>query len=82
MLLDAPGQPVGSASESSIGVAEIRVDLGSTRLRDAEQEMILKTLAVCGGNKTRAAASLGISVKTLYNKLKRFDLLETERARS
>jgi DNA-binding NtrC family response regulator len=54
----------------------MRVDLSGIRLRDAEQEMIVQTLAACGGNKTRAAASLGISVKTLYNKLKRFEALE------
>ena len=42
-------------------------------LREAEQELILQTLAACGGNKTRTAAQLGISLKTLYNKLKRFD---------
>jgi len=42
-------------------------------LRDTEQDIILQTLAACGGNKTRAAAQLGVSVKTLYNKLKRFE---------
>ncbi len=43
------------------------------RLRDAEREMIMQTLDRHDGNKTRAAAELGISVKTLYNKLKRFE---------
>ncbi|NKF23465.1 sigma-54-dependent transcriptional regulator [Solimonas marina] len=47
------------------------------RLRDAERDLITRTLARHSGNKTRAAADLGISVKTLYNKLKRF---EEERA--
>lgn len=46
---------------------------GGTLLRDAEQDLILQTLEACGGNKTRAAAQLGISLKTLYNKLKRFE---------
>jgi len=46
---------------------------GGTLLRDAEQDLILHTLAACRGNKTRAAAELGISLKTLYNKLKRFE---------
>ncbi|WP_029922024.1 sigma-54-dependent transcriptional regulator [Nevskia soli] len=46
---------------------------GGSLLRDAEQELILQTLHACGGNKTRAAAQLGISLKTLYNKLKRFE---------
>ncbi len=42
-------------------------------LRNAEQDIIMQTLAACGGNKTRAAAQLGVSVKTLYNKLKRLE---------
>ncbi|MDB5973330.1 MAG: putative sigma-54 interacting response regulator transcription regulator protein [Nevskia sp.] len=44
-----------------------------TLLRDAEYVMVLQVLADCNGNKTRAAARLGISLKTLYNKLRRFD---------
>ena len=40
-------------------------------LRDAEDQLIRQALAAHSGNKTRAAAQLGISVKTLYNKLKR-----------
>ena len=31
--------------------------------------MIFATLQKCGGNKTRAAALLGVSLKTLYNRL-------------
>ena len=34
--------------------------------------MILKTLASVGNNKTRAAEVLGISLKTLHNKLRRY----------
>lgn len=44
----------------------------SGRLRDAEREHIMHAMKLHGGNRTRAAAELGISVKTLYNKLKRF----------
>jgi DNA-binding NtrC family response regulator len=44
----------------------------TTTLHDNERELILKTLQQCRGNKTRAAAVLGISVKTMYNKLKSF----------
>ncbi len=46
---------------------------GGTLLRDTTEEVILQTLSACGGNKTRTAAQLGISLKTLYNKLKRFE---------
>ena len=34
--------------------------------------MILKTLASVGNNKTKAAEVLGISLKTLHNKLNRY----------
>ncbi len=39
---------------------------------EAEQMLILATLDSAGGNKTRAAEMLGISLKTLHNKLNRF----------
>jgi len=38
-------------------------------LRDMEMQAIYDALDRCGGNKPRAAESLGISLKTLYNKL-------------
>jgi DNA-binding NtrC family response regulator len=43
-----------------------------TSLDDAEKGLILKTLACNGNNKTRAAEILGISLKTLHNKLKAY----------
>ncbi len=39
---------------------------------EAEQKLIMVTLESAGGNKTRAAEMLGISLKTLHNKLNRF----------
>ncbi len=41
-------------------------------LADAEKHLILKTLENTGNNKTRTALILGISLKTLHNKLKRY----------
>jgi len=43
-------------------------DLGGS-LDDAERQLILATLERCGGDKKRAAEILGISLKTLYNRL-------------
>jgi DNA-binding NtrC family response regulator len=43
-----------------------------TPLRDGEREVILRTLASVNNNKTRAADILGISQKTLHNKLQRY----------
>lgn len=43
---------------------------GIKPLRELEKEAILRALRACGGNRTRAAELLGISVRTLRNKLK------------
>jgi DNA-binding NtrC family response regulator len=49
----------------------IKIPLG-TSLDDVEKEMISRTIEFTSGNKTRAAEILGVSAKTLYNKLERF----------
>ncbi len=41
----------------------------ATPLEEVERQMIMRTLQKTGNNKTRAAALLGISLKTLHNKL-------------
>jgi DNA-binding NtrC family response regulator len=51
--------------------AEVILSVGTT-VEDAERELILKTLKQTGGNKTRAAVILGISLKTLHNKLHKY----------
>ena len=38
-------------------------------LDEADKQLILATLEQCGGVKVRAAEVLGISLKTLYNRL-------------
>ena len=48
----------------------IKIPLGST-LEDVEKQMITRTIEFTDGNKTRAAEILGVSAKTLYNKLER-----------
>ena len=49
-------------------IRALRIPVG-TNLADVERWMIYATLQKCGGNKTRAAALLGVSLKTLYNRL-------------
>jgi two-component system response regulator HydG len=46
-------------------------------LDDVEKNHILRTLAYHQGNKTRTAQSLGVTIKTLYNKLHRYGILKT-----
>ncbi len=48
-----------------------RVPVG-TSLAEAERDLILRTLMRCNGNRTAAADVLGISVRTMRNKLRLF----------
>src|SRR3954470_8079736 len=59
--------PRGPASEGNA----VRVGVGTT-VEEAERLLILKTLESTHNNKTRAADILGISLKTLHNKLKEY----------
>jgi two-component system, NtrC family, response regulator AtoC len=43
-------------------------------LADLEGQTIQRTLAAVGGNRRLAATKLGIGLRTLYEKLKRYDL--------
>ncbi len=49
----------------------VRLGVGTT-VGEAEKLLILKTLEATNNNKTRAAEILGISLKTLHNKLKEY----------
>jgi DNA-binding NtrC family response regulator len=49
----------------------VRLGVGTT-VGEAEKLLILKTLEATSNNKTRAAEILGISLKTLHNKLKEY----------
>ena len=64
--LGTPTEPVAAAIDT-----DLVLPIGTT-VDDAERELILRTLKQTGGNKTRAAEILGISLKTLHNKLHRY----------
>ena len=59
-----------AAATPSDGSA-ITVRVGAT-VDEAERLLILRTLEATGQNKTRAAEILGVSLKTLHNKLKEY----------
>jgi len=59
----AAGSPCRPLRFSAVPAAAVRT------LRDLEMQAIYEALDRCGGNKPQAAAELGISLKTLYNKL-------------
>jgi two-component system response regulator AtoC len=50
-------------------VLEVRI---GTSIDEAERRLILATLSACDGHKERAAHVLGISLKTLYNRLNQY----------
>lgn len=61
--------PVRHMAPDSTDLREcIRVPLGMT-MAEAERTILIATLRHCGGSKRRTAEMLGISVKTVYNKL-------------
>jgi DNA-binding NtrC family response regulator len=51
-----------------------------TPLADAQKQIILGTLKHCGGDKRRAAKALGVSLKTLYNRLGAYENEDSESA--
>src|SRR5438309_1571966 len=57
----------------------VRLGVGTT-VEEAEKLLILKTLEATSNNKTRADEILGISLKTLHNKLKEYGSAAAEAA--
>ncbi len=71
-----------SGDTSSIGrqepkAAELGPSAGVT-MREMEKQLISRTLKDTGGNRTRAAKCLGISLRTLRNKLNEFGLQDRQ----
>jgi DNA-binding NtrC family response regulator len=60
-------EPAAASSDDDAGAA-------SGSLTDLERRAIERALAASGGNRKAAAAKLGIGLRTLYEKLKRYDL--------
>jgi DNA-binding NtrC family response regulator len=69
----APTEGASGPTEASSGPADAGpTDEGS--LAELERQTILRTLAAVGGNRRLAAAKLGIGLRTLYSKLKQYDV--------
>lgn len=67
---DLPEEIAGHTGEASVAGGP----WGDLTLADLEQKYILETLRRCGGNQTKAAQKLGITSRTLYNKLQKWGL--------
>lgn len=65
------GKTQAPAGVSNYDAGVVPVQVGAT-VEEAERLLILRTLEATGQNKTRAAEILGVSLKTLHNKLKAY----------
>jgi transcriptional regulator with PAS, ATPase and Fis domain len=70
-LVDVGALWLGDTAAARPTDSSIRIRSGLT-LRDVEQQYILRTLQETGGNRTRAARVLGISLRCLQYKLKAY----------
>jgi len=68
--------PAAKIAEVAAAIAEKTAPVGRT-VAAMERELILNTLDHCLGNRTHAANILGISIRTLRNKLKEYGGQET-----
>jgi DNA-binding NtrC family response regulator len=67
-----PGEFGKPTATMTAALGGVRFPVGTT-VDAVERELILQTLAATSQNKTRAADLLGISLKTLHNKLKEYE---------
>jgi DNA-binding NtrC family response regulator len=74
-----PGEFGKVATKGPSDLSSIKFPIGTT-VDAMERELIVQTLHATGNNKTRAAELLGVSLKTLHNKLKEYgnEKAETE----
>ena len=51
---------------------------GGVVLEQLEKDLVRQALARCNGNQTRAAKLLGLSRQSLYAKLSRYDITDSQ----
>lgn len=66
------GETGDNASRAALTAEAASASLIGQTVAEVEQGLILKTLSHCLGNRTHAANILGISIRTLRNKLKQY----------
>jgi two-component system, response regulator FlrC len=71
-LLEAAAPPPAEPGATTVAIAAPAPPVAALvgrRVEEVERDLILETLSHCLGNRTRAAEMLGISIRTLRNKL-------------
>lgn len=62
-----------SVSNAIVSEADLIALLIGQTVFEVERDLIIETLRACDGNRTRAAKILGISLRTLRNKINEYD---------
>jgi DNA-binding NtrC family response regulator len=81
LLSESPLPRAASSPEPRQGEAGFSASVGysaGVTMREMERQLICRTLEGTGGNRTRAAKCLGISLRTLRNKLNEFGLQDRQ----
>jgi DNA-binding NtrC family response regulator len=65
-------KPAAAVSANDVDAGGARAGLVGRTVADVERDLILETLQHCLGNRTHAANILGISIRTLRNKLQQY----------
>ncbi len=60
------------AAHAAMGAEQVTRNLVGRTVAEVERDLILETLKHCRGNRTHAANILGISIRTLRNKLNEY----------
>lgn len=68
----SPAAPAGVAAQAAATADAVSRGYVGQTVAEVEQDLILSTLDHCFGNRTHAANILGISIRTLRNKLKQY----------
>ncbi len=71
-LTGSPGAPTVGAADANTGDGAAAAALVGRTVADVERDLIIDTLHHCLGNRTHAANILGISIRTLRNKLRQY----------
>ncbi len=64
--------PVPETAVVSLSLSHVVPLLVGATVSEVERELVLQTLTRCNGNRTRAARVLGMSIRALRNKLRKY----------